>query len=67
MQAEGLAGGQGGELQRWDEGSAEGGSSPAALGAGGAQLPITTSLKKQHSQNGVNCRRRKAGINGNWF
>lgn len=40
---EGLAGGEGGGLQGWDEGQAE---APAQelCWAGGAQLPITTSL-----------------------
>lgn len=58
--------GKEGGLQGWDEGQAE---APAheLCWAGGAQLPIGTSLKKQHSQNGVNCRHRKAGINGNWL
>lgn len=68
MQDEGLAGGEGGGLQGWDEGHAEGGTSPGALqGWRGPAAHHYISLKKQHSQNGVNCRHRKAGINGNWL
>lgn len=68
MQDEGLAGGEGGGLQGWDEGHAEGGTSPGALrGWGDPAAHRHISLIKQHSPNGVKCRHRKAGINGNWL
>lgn len=64
MQDEGLAGGEGGGLQGWDEGHAE---APAQQLWRGPAAHQHISLKKQHSQNGVNCRHRKSGINGNWL